>query len=154
MEILRQLGGLLLGSVPTIILFILLVIAYGYLVRRPMSRVLAERRARTIGAVEQARGAISAAEAETAMYEEKLRAARAEIMAAREQQLKKLQAERDAALESARSEAQGKVRAARKQIEESAVTARQQIESASAQLSESILRALLPAGASLAEVQQ
>ena len=72
-QILNQLGELVLGSVPTMILFILLVAAYGVLVRRPLDRVLAERRARTSGAVEQARSAIAAAEAETTAYEEKLR---------------------------------------------------------------------------------
>ena len=154
MEILRQLGGLLLGSVPTMILFILLVVAYGLLVRRPLERTLAERRARTSGAVEQARGAISAAEAETAVYEDKLRAARAQILSARDAQLKKLQADRDAALESARSGAQDRVRVARKEIDESAAAARQQIESASEQLSEQILRAVLPRNIGFSEAHQ
>ncbi len=72
-QILNQLGELVLGSVPTMVLFILLVTAYGFLVRRPLDRVLAERRARTTGAVEQARSAIAAAEAETDVYEDKLR---------------------------------------------------------------------------------
>jgi F-type H+-transporting ATPase subunit b len=154
MEILNQLGGLVLGSVPTAILFILLVIAYGYLVRRPLERTLAERRARTSGAVEQARGAISAAEAETSAYEEKLRVARAEIMALREQQLKRLQNEREAALASAREQAQERVRAARVEIEGSTAAAREQIERAAAQLGEQIVKALLPKGASLAEARQ
>ena len=52
----------MLGAAPTMVL-LLLVIAYGLLVRRPLERVLAERRARTTGAVEQARAAISDAEA-------------------------------------------------------------------------------------------
>lgn len=153
MEILNQLGGLFLGSVPTIILFILLVIAYGYLVRRPLERTLAERRARTAGAVEQARGAISAAEAETAAYEERLRTARAEILAVREQQLKRLQEEREAALQDARQQAQDKVRTARTEIERSTAAAREQIEHAAAQLGEQIIQTLLPAGA-VAEVRQ
>ena len=93
MEILSQLGGLLLGAVPTAIFFILLILAYGFLVRRPLRRTLDERRARTIGAVEQARGAIAAAEAETTAYEEKLRAARAQLLALREKQIERLQAE-------------------------------------------------------------
>ncbi len=50
-EILRQLGELVLGAVPTMILFILLVVAYGFLVRRPLGRVLTDRRARTTGAM-------------------------------------------------------------------------------------------------------
>jgi F-type H+-transporting ATPase subunit b len=82
-----KIGGLLLGAVPTMVFFIVLVIAYGFLVRRPLDAVLAERRKRTSGAVEQARSAMSAVEAETAVFEDKLRAARAEIYAARDQRL-------------------------------------------------------------------
>ena len=154
MEILNQLGSLVLGSVPTIIFFILLIAAYGLLVRRPLERTLAERRSRTTGAVEQARGAISAAEAETAVYEDKLRAARAEILAAREKRVKQWHAERDAALAEARAAAQGKVQGARQEIEASALAARQQIEDATSMLSEQILRAVLPAGTNLSEARQ
>lgn len=154
MEMLNQLGGLVLGSVPTMIFFVLLVIAYGALVRRPLEKTLAERRARTTGAVEQARGAISAAEAETQVYEDKLRAARADVMGAREHLLKQWQAERDAAVEQARAAAQERVQGARKQIEESAATAKLQIESATEMLSEQILRAVMPKGISAAEARQ
>ncbi|MDE1161386.1 MAG: hypothetical protein PW792_05495 [Acidobacteriaceae bacterium] len=146
MEILIQLGGLVLGSLPTAILFVLLVIAYQVLVNGPLEKTLAERRARTTGAVEQARGAIAAAEAETAAFEEKLRVARAEILAEREGKLQKLQADKDAVLNEARSIAQDRVRAAKNEIEASAVVARQQIEQATEQLSEQILRAVLPQG--------
>ena len=154
MEILNQLGGLVLGSVPTMIFFVLLVIAYNVLVQKPLERTLAERRARTSGAVEQAREAISAAEAETAAYEEKLRAARAEIVAAREKKLQQWNSERDAALASVRDAAQDRIRTARKDIEASAAAARLQIEGATAQLSESILRAVLPAGTNISEAHQ
>ena len=153
MEILHQLGDLVLGSVPTMVFFILLVVAYGMLVRRPLEATLAERRARTSGAVEQARGAIAAAEAETTVYEEKLRAARSEIMAARERRLQQWQKERDQALESARGIAQERVKAARADIEATSVGARKQIEEATAQLSEQILRAVLPAGTNLSEAR-
>ena len=84
------------------VFFIVLVIAYGLLVRRPLDAVLAERRKRTSGAVEQARSAMSAAEAETAVFEDKLRAARAEIYAARDQRLAKWAAERESMLAEAR----------------------------------------------------
>ena len=153
-QILRQLGELVLGSVPTMVLFILLVIAYGLLVRRPLGRVLAERRARTTGAVEQAHGAITAAEAETAVYEDKVRAAKREIFDARDKKLKQWAAEREAALDQARTATQEKVRGARQEIEQGIVGARQQIESASAELSAQILRAVLPAGIASAEASQ
>ena len=149
MDILHQLGGLVLGSVPTMLFFIFLVIAYGSLVGRPLAKTLAERAARTTGAVEQARGAIAAAEAETTVYEDKLRSARNGIMADRERRSQQWQAERDKALEAARSVSQDRVRAARMEIETASAGARKQIESATAQLSEQILRAVLPAGAPL-----
>ncbi len=145
-EILNQLGELVLGSVPTMVLFILLVIAYGVLVRRPLDRILAERRARTTGAVEDARGAIAAAEAETSAYEDKLRSAKAEIFHARDQKLKQWNAERDAAIEQVRQATQQRILAAKLDIEQSAMAARSQIEGMSAELSARILNAVLPAG--------
>lgn len=152
--ILNELGELVLGSVPTMILFILLVIAYGLLVRRPLDRVLAERRARTSGAVEQARSAIAAAEAETTAYEEKLRAARADIFQARDQKLKQWNAEREAALAQVRQSTQERVRGARVEIEKSAQEARLQIVSMSDELSTRILEAVLPVGVRPTEVAQ
>ena len=154
MEILHQLGGLVLGSVPTMVFFLLLVAAYGLLVRQPLDKTLAERRARTTGAVEKARGAIAAAEAEATVYEEKLRNARSEIMAARERKLQQWQAERDQAVQSARDAAQARVNAAKQEIEGLSVSARKQIEEATAQLSEQILRAVLPSGTKLSEARQ
>ncbi len=151
-DILTKVGELMLGSVPTIVLFILLVAAYGLIVRRPLDRLLAERRARTTGAIEQARGAMSAAEAETAVYEDKLRAAKAEIFRAREHQQKQWKLERDAALEQARTATQERVRTARQEIDGSVATARQQVEDLSAELSAQVLRAVLPAGIVASEV--
>jgi F-type H+-transporting ATPase subunit b len=153
-QILNQLGELVLGAVPTMILFILLVIAYGFLVRRPLDRVLAERRARTLGAVEQARTAIAAAEAETTAYEEKLRAAKAEIFQARDKKLKQWNAEREAALAQVRKHTQERIQGARQEIEQSAQEARLQIVGQSEDLSRRILNAVLPAGVRPTEVAQ
>lgn len=152
-EILNQLGSLVLGAVPTAVLFILLVMLYSLLVRRPLEKTLAERRSRTTGAVDQAKKAIAEAEAETAMYESKLRAARAELAASRERRAKELQAERDRVLESARVEAQGMVRVARSEIEAGTAGARKQIEEAAVELSARILRTLLPTQGSATEAR-
>jgi F-type H+-transporting ATPase subunit b len=153
-QILNELGGLVLGSVPTIVLFLTLVVAYGVLVRRPLDRVLAERRARTSGAVEQARNAIARAEAETTAYEEKLRAAKAEIFQLRDQKLKQWNAEREAALALVRQHTQERVRGARQEIERSAQEARLQIVGMSEELSTRVLKAVLPAGVRPTEVAQ
>ncbi|MGP8260945.1 MAG: hypothetical protein ACLQM6_13435 [Acidobacteriaceae bacterium] len=142
----NQLGGLALGSVPTMVLIVLLVTAYGLLVKRPLEHMLAERRARTTGAVEQAHAAIAAAEARTAEYEDKLRKARAEIMAAREASLKQWSVQREQALADARAATTEKVKAAKSEIDVSVAAARQQIEGMSAELSEQVLRAVMPPG--------
>jgi F-type H+-transporting ATPase subunit b len=153
-QILNQLGELVLGSVPTMILFIMLVTAYGLLVRRPLDRVLAERRARTSGALEQARSAITAAESETAAYEERLRAAKAEIFQARDQKLKQWNAERDAALAQVRQHMQERVRGARQEIEQGSQEARLQIVAMSDDLSSRVINAVLPAAVRPTEVAQ
>jgi F-type H+-transporting ATPase subunit b len=145
-EILKQLGGLVLGSVPTMILFVLLVVAYGFLVRRPLGAALAERHARTGGAMEKAREAISAVEAKTTEYEDRMRKAKAELFAGRERRVKQWNAEREEALAQARGATAEKVKAAKAEMEQSAAAARQQIEGMSAELSAQILRAVLPAG--------
>ncbi|MHB1020861.1 MAG: F0F1 ATP synthase subunit B family protein [Acidobacteriaceae bacterium] len=142
--ILKQLGELVLDSVPTVVLFILLVIAYRYLVHGPLKEILAERRERTIGAIEKAQAAIASAEAKTLEYETTLRAARAAIFHAREQRLLQWQAERDAAVAAARSVAQERVQVARQQIEQSVAEARLQVESATDQLAAQVLKAVLP----------
>jgi F-type H+-transporting ATPase subunit b len=104
--------------------------------------------------MEQARGAIASAEAETGIYEDKLRAARAEIYAAREKLLKQWNAERDAALEHVRNSTKERVLTARLEIEQSASDARKQIEGQSDELSARVLNAVLPAGVIATEVAQ
>ena len=144
MDILKELGDLVLGSVPTMIFFVMLVAAYGLLVRHPLDKVLSERRARTTGAVEQARGAIAAAEAETTVYEDKLRSAKADIFSQREQRLASLQAEREATLKQVRETASRQIELARQTIETSAAQARSQVETASGDLAARVLAAVMP----------
>ena len=148
-EILKQLGQLVLGSVPTICFFLLLIAAYNALVHRPLGRVLAERRSRTTGAMEQAHAAIAAAEAKTLEYETKLRAARTVIFHQRELRLKQLQAGRDETIAAAREAARERVKVALQLVELSAAEARHQVEAVTGQLSAEIMKAVLPAGISL-----
>jgi F-type H+-transporting ATPase subunit b len=145
-QLLNQLGGLVLGAVPTMVLFLLLVVAYGKLVRGPLNRVLAERKARTIGAIEQARGAISEAESKASDYENRLRQAKAEMFNARDKRLKQWATERDLALAEARAATMEKVLAAKSEIDQSVAIAQRQIEGMSSELSDQILRAVMPAG--------
>ncbi|MGI4830665.1 MAG: hypothetical protein ACRYFU_21100, partial [Janthinobacterium lividum] len=100
------------------------------------------------------RGAIAAAEAETAVYEDKLRAARQQLLAEREQVLRERQAERDRAVAMAREQAGQRIEAAKMEIEGSATAARRQIEVAVAELGDRIVQTLLPKSANASEVRQ
>jgi F-type H+-transporting ATPase subunit b len=153
MDILNQLGGLVLGSVPTMLFFVVLVIAYNVLVGKPLEKTLAERHKRTTGAMDDARAAISASEAKAAEYEAKLREARAAIFASRQARLKQWNAEREKALGEARKEANHRIGAAREAVERSGEEAKVQLEQAAAQLSTQILKAILPKGSKSAAVQ-
>ena len=123
-EVIGQLGALFLASLPTLILFILLVLSYQFLVQGPLGRILKERRARTAGAVEEASKAIAAAEAKAADYANKLRQARAEVFRAREHRLQQWMQERDAALDSARKAAVLRVLEAKAGLETEAAESR------------------------------
>jgi hypothetical protein len=54
-QTLRQLGELLLGAIPTVVLLLMLYGLYHVIVHKPLEAVLAERRKRTQGAAEKAR---------------------------------------------------------------------------------------------------
>ncbi len=112
-EILGQLGGLLLGSVPTVIFMVLLYGLYTVMVHKPLVKVLAERRSRTEGAVERARADIAAAEA------------------------------RAAVVAQARAKAQAQVEQARREIEQDKLAAQTGLKADSARLASEIIRIVL-----------
>jgi len=146
-ELIQQVEALLLGAVPTALLFIVLVLCYQFLVQGPLSRTLKERRARTEGAVEDAHKAIAQAEARAAEYDEKLRQARTEVYKMREQRAKQRNAERDAALETARKAAGARVAQARADLDAETSRARQAIQGSAAELANQVVRAVLPVAA-------
>ncbi len=129
------------------VIFLILVAAYTGLVDRPLRRTLAERRARTAGAVEKANAAIALAEAKAQEYEARLRAARLEIFARREKQVQEWNQARDRAAAAARDAAMVRVREAREGLEQQTADARQQLESGIEQLVSEILSVILPAPA-------
>ncbi len=146
-ELLRQLGDLALGAIPTLILFIVLVLAYRFILYAPLMKTREERRSRTAGALEKSRLAIGQADVRSQEYEAKLRAARAEIFRAREQRLQRWNAERDSALAAARLAAQKKVEAGRTALEAQSAEVRKQIEASAPQLAAQVLAAILPSQA-------
>src|SRR4029077_8638351 len=117
-QTLRQLGELLIGAVPTVILLAALYILYTFLVHRPLTAVLAERRSRTLGAMEKARADIAAAEAPTAEYEQRLREARLKVFKNQEARRQQAAESRNQAVNEARPRAQAQVKQGRLDIEE------------------------------------
>lgn len=143
----QQLGALLVNAIPTALLFLVLVIAYQFLIQGPLTATLKQRRALTAGAMEDAQKAIAEAEARTAEYAEKLRLARAEVYKLREQRVKQWNTERDAALDAARHAASQKVGKARAELDAEAATARKSIQASAGELAAQAVRAVLPAAA-------
>lgn len=146
-EIVQQVEALLVGAVPTVVLFIVLVLAYQFLVQGPLTATLKQRRARTDGAIEDAHKAIAQAEARAAEYATKLREARAEVFKSREQRIKQWNAQRDAALDAARKAAGLKAGQAKAEIEAEAAQARQTIQASVADLANQVVRSVLPLAA-------
>lgn len=145
-ELLRQLGDLALGSIPTLILFIVLVLAYRFVLYGPLMRIRAERRERTAGAIEKARLAIGSADVRAQEYAARLRAARAELLRRREQRIQEWNAERERAVAAVRVAAQERVRTAQLALAAQSADARKQIEASAGELAAQIMTAVLPPG--------
>jgi F-type H+-transporting ATPase subunit b len=146
-QTLRQLGELLLGSIPTVILLALLYALYATIVHKPLRRVLEERRSKTEGAVEKSRADIAAAEARTSEYEQRLREARATVFRAQEARRKAVLDARTAALNEARTKAQAQVQAAKADIQKDRDAAQSGLQKEVRALAAEIMRRVLePAG--------
>ena len=145
---LRQVGELLLGAIPTIVLLLLLYAIYNLLVRKPLMRILDQRRERTEGAVLKARADVAAAEAKTHDYEQRLREARLVIFKAQEARRQQAQQARAEALAEARARAQQQIRGAAAALEQDMVAARSGLQAEVDKLASEIIRTILkPASA-------
>jgi F-type H+-transporting ATPase subunit b len=142
-ETLQQLGRLLLGSVPTIFFVVLLYWIYTVLLYKSLVRALAERHSRTEGAMEKARADVSAAEARTAEYEQRLREARQAVFKAQEARLQRALETRAAALAEARARAQVQVEQASAAIAQDKVAAQAGLDAQGPVLAEEIIRTVL-----------
>ena len=142
-ETLRQLGGLLLGSVPTIIMLLVLYALYTVVVHKPLAKVLAERRAKTEGAIEKARADVAAAEDRTAEYEQRLREARMAVFKHQDARRQAALQARAAGVAAARVRAQEQVAQARAALEQDKIAAQESLQKESARLATEIIRQVL-----------
>jgi F-type H+-transporting ATPase subunit b len=142
-EILRQLGELALGAVPTIIIFLFLWVCYRIIVHKPLTRVLAERESKTTGAVKKAQVDIAAAEQKTAEYEQRIREARLSVYKAQESRRQQVLEARAKAVAEARESAHRMVQGARADLEKEAAAARAKLQAEGSSLAAEILRIIL-----------
>lgn len=146
-ETLRQLGELLLSSIPAIFGLLIVWAAYRLIVYTRLQQVLAERQSLTEGAIERAQAEISLAEARTAEYERQVREARTQIYLAQEAHGRRTMEERNQALAESRKKADTMVKNARADLETELLSAKaglqQQADSLANQIIESVLKPAL-----------
>src|SRR3974390_547776 len=142
-DLIHQLGDLLLGAVPVIVVVLIFYLVLRSLFFKPILQVMAERQARTIGAQKAAEAAQAAAAERVKQYEEALRQAKAKVYLEQEADRKKLLDERTAFLKEARSKSSAEVTQAKERVSGELQSAKKDIEATALQLAMEIARRVL-----------
>jgi F-type H+-transporting ATPase subunit b len=146
-QILKQLGELLLGAIPTVVLLLALYGLYHVIVHKPLEAMLAERRKRTQGAIEQARADIAVAAQRATEYETRLREAQLAVFKALDNRRKQATEARAAAVAEARQRAQQQIALAKADIEKDVVAARATLQTDSDRIANQIIHTILQSAA-------
>ncbi|HEY1527708.1 MAG TPA: ATP synthase F0 subunit B [Candidatus Angelobacter sp.] len=141
--ILRQIGELLISSIPTIISLLIVWTSYYFLVHKKLHQVLEQRHALTQGAIERAQQEIARAEARTAEYEQKVREARAEIYKTQQSGRQQIMDARTAALAEARKQAGDKVKEARASVAATVTTSKAALREQADALADKVIESVL-----------
>ena len=147
-EILRQVGELLISSIPAALGLIVVWAGYRFIVHGKLQQVLATRHALTEGAIQRAQQEIADAEARTAEYEQKVREARAQIYQQQQTNRQRILEQRNAALAAARRSAGEMVKQARAGLEKDVLAAKAALEQQANVLADHVIEQVLrPAAA-------
>src|ERR1700756_2347572 len=141
--ILRQIGELLVNSIPTIISVLILWIAYRFIVHGKLRQVLEQRHALTEGAMERAQQEIATAEQRTAEYERRVREARSQIFKTQQANRQRVMEERNAALAESRQRAGEMVKKARAVLEAETAAAKGSLEQQASLLADQVIATVL-----------
>ena len=141
--ILRQIGELLISSIPTIISVLILWTAYRFIVHGKLRQVLEQRHALTEGAIERAQQEIAVAEKRTAEYEQRVRDARTQIYKAQQANRLRVMDERNAALAASRQRAGEMVKKARVVLEAETADAKGALEQQANALADQVIATVL-----------
>ena len=142
-ELFSQLWGLFLQAIPTGVLLAAVWCGYRLIVHGKLVAVLSERRERTEGATEKARADISAAEARSAEYEQRIREAKLAVYKAQESRRRQLLEARAAAMAEARKAADARVLSARDALKADVAQAKAGLQSGVDSLVDQIMRTVL-----------
>lgn len=147
---LRQLGELLLSSIPTIIFLLIIWVAYRLIVHKKLEQVLTKRHSLTEGAIQKAQQEIAAAEARTSEYEQRLRDARSAVYKTQEARRQQIMEKHNAALAHARAQAEEMLKHSRSALEKDVAAAKlmlqQQADSLAKEIIDSILKPAVAVG--------
>lgn len=143
MEIIHQLGELLLEAVPTIVIVLLFYFFLRWAFFQPIQKTMAERASRIEGARAEAAAVEASAKQDLDSYNDALRKARAEIYAEQEAARQAALEDRARQLKTARARAQENVDSAKKRIAAEIAAARTDVERQTHALAGDIARMIL-----------
>jgi F-type H+-transporting ATPase subunit b len=142
-ELLRQVGELLISSIPTAIGLLVVWAGSRFIVHGKLQQVLEQRHALTEGAIQRAQQEIATAESRTAEYEQRLRDARAQVYQSQQANRQRLVEQRNAALAEARQQAVEMVKSARTALEKDMLAAKQSLEQQANVLADEVIERVL-----------
>jgi F-type H+-transporting ATPase subunit b len=140
---LQQLGGLLLKTVPTIVLLLIVHFYLKWMFFRPLEQVLDKRKQSTDGARQNAEVLLAKASTAAADIEAELRKAREEIYHEQEEVRRRWITEQSAHLEEARRASRELIYQARQQLEADTAAAKRELAASAGVLASEIERVLL-----------
>jgi F-type H+-transporting ATPase subunit b len=142
-QTLHALGGILLKSIPTVVLLLFLYFYLKVMLFGPLTRVLKQRDELTAGTRDAAQKSLREAERKVQEYEAKMREARAEVYREQEQTRKQWLADQASQVESARTRTGQTVQQAKEQMTVEITAARQTLAASAAALADQIATTVL-----------
>ena len=142
-QTLHALGGILLKSIPTVVLLIFLYFYLKLMLFGPLTRVLQQRDELTAGTRHAAQKSLKDAERKVSEYEAKMREARAEVYREQEETRKRWLEDQASQVDSARERTGQTVHEAKEQMAVEITAARQSLAESSAALADQIATTVL-----------
>ena len=142
-QTLQSLGGILLKSIPTIVLLIILHFYLKAMLFGPLDRILKQRRELTDGARKVAEDSLAAAKRKADEYDIKLREARGVVYKEQEEMRKRWLEEQANEVAQARTRMEASVKTAREALAADAAAAQGSLKDASSTLADQIAETVL-----------